>query len=120
MTDVRASLNHIVEAIDRVAEYTKAGFEAFDRSQLVEDPLVRQLEIIGEAARRIRDATGSRPRQPARENRYFSAHPDVPWKEMIDFRRIAGREYERVDTRIVWNVVTELPAIRRRILKIRG
>lgn len=119
MTDIRASLNHIVEAIDRISEYTADGFQAFSKSQLIKDAVVRQLEIIGEASRRIRDATAARTRQPTRENPYFISHPEIPWKQMIDFRQIAMHEYEAVNPEIVWNAVTELPAIRRRILEIR-
>ncbi len=119
MTDVRSSLNHIVEAIDRITEYTARGFEDFARSQMIKDAVVRQMEIIGEAARRIRDETASPGRQPARENPLFVRQADIPWKQMIDFRQIASHEYEAVDSTLVWDAVTELPAIRRRVLAIR-
>lgn len=120
MRDVRPYLNHIIEAIDRIRDYTSEGFPTFAASQKTQDAVIRQMEIIGEAARRVRDATATRVRQSARENPFFLAHPLIPWKAMIDFRQLAQHEYERIDLDLVWQAVMELPAIRRALLAIRN
>lgn len=64
---------------------------------------MRNIEIIGEAARRLTETTRS-------------AHPEIPWKKIVGTRDRVIHGYFRVDLDIVWEVVaTELPALRRQI-----
>jgi uncharacterized protein with HEPN domain len=43
-------------------------------------------------------------------------HPEIPWQDMSDFRNILVHEYFRVDTEIVWNVITkELPDLKNKV-----
>ena len=61
--------------------------------------MIRRLEMIGEAARRISEPTRT-------------AHPEVPWQEMIGLRNILIHEYDDVELLIVWHTVRdELPRI---------
>lgn len=79
-----------------VKEKTKEDF--FNDSQC-QDAVIRRLEIIGEAARRISDKTRSQ-------------FPDMPWKDMIGMRNFMIHEYDDVDLFMVWETVqTDMPLL---------
>lgn len=67
-------------------------WEAFKQSELHQSAVMRPLEIIGEAARRVSEQT--------RE-----AHPEIPWAQMIGLRNRLIHEYFRIDLRTVWETV---------------
>lgn len=72
-----------------------AEFEADDKTV---DAVVRNLQIIGEAAARIPTSVKER-------------HADLPWQEIIGFRNIVVHEYFGVDEAIIWRIVqSELSA----------
>jgi uncharacterized protein with HEPN domain len=80
-----------------------AGFENDDKSI---DAVLRNLEIIGEAARHI-------PRE-VRER-----FPDIPWAEMQTMRNIVIHEYHGVNLRIIWQTVErDLPLLEPQLRKI--
>ncbi|HXV21826.1 MAG TPA: DUF86 domain-containing protein [Desulfuromonadales bacterium] len=86
--------------MDRIAEYTAGmSYEAFLGNRLVIDAVVRNLEVIGEAARHIPDDVQTR-------------FPHVPWVEMKGMRNILIHEYFGVSLEIVWKTVQEnLPPV---------
>jgi uncharacterized protein with HEPN domain len=51
----RVYLAHILECIDRIERYTHGGREAFFREELAQDAVIRTMEIIGEATKRVDD-----------------------------------------------------------------
>jgi len=57
VADDRPYLLHIRDAIDRIRSYTHQGKEAFFTSSLLQDAVIRNLEVIGEAAKRISPST---------------------------------------------------------------
>lgn len=61
-------LTDIVEAIDQILGYTSAGRDAFFSDRMMQDAVVCNLEIIGEAVKGLSETT----RQ---------AHPEIPWVE---------------------------------------
>lgn len=64
-----------------------------------QDSVIRRLEIVGEAARRV-------------STEFCLAHPELPWSEMIGMRNFLAHEYDDVDLDIVWRtVVGELPDV---------
>lgn len=72
---------------------------------MIQDAVVRNLEIIGEAAK----AVSPRLRQEL---------PGVPWREMARFRDLAIHHYGQIPSEEVWEIVVrDLPAIRREIAK---
>lgn len=74
-----------VEGLDR---------ESFMREPQVQDAVIRRLEIIGEAARRVSDET--------RMNL-----PGLPWREMIGMRNRLIHQYDFVSLAIVWEVTQD-------------
>ena len=75
---------HILEALERIAQYT-AGMdeEGFLQNRLVQDAVIRNIEIIGEAARNIERAS------PA----FIAEHPSIPWSTMIAMRNRVSHGY---------------------------
>ena len=85
-------LGDIPDAIDRILTYTAAGREAFFTDPMVQDAVVRNIEIIGEAARAITEAT-------------CAAHSEIPWRKIVGTRDRVIHGYFRVDLDIVWEIV---------------
>ena len=93
--DLRLFLTDILEAIDKVERYTASlSFEAFEGNDMAVDAVVRNLEIIGEAARQI---------SPNVRERYAG----IDWVAVVGFRNIVIHEYFDVDVDIVWTIATQ-------------
>lgn len=73
--DVRVYLAHILECIDKIERVTTDGRDRFLGDAMVQDAVIRNLEIIGEAAKRVDDA-------------YRADHPEVPWRELASLRDV--------------------------------
>jgi len=83
-------------AIDYIGDKTR---EEFFGDLQCQDAVIRRLEIIGEAARRISEETQA-------------AYPDLPWSDMVGMRNIMIHEYDDVDLVIVWETVNnDLPPL---------
>lgn len=100
MKDPRVYLAHILECVEYIGQYTRDGREAFLANRMMQDAVIRNLEVIGEAAKRVGDD-------------FKSAHPGIPWRSMAGLRDVLIHDYEGVDQKQVWQVVEkELPALR--------
>ena len=94
-----AYLRHIADAITDVGKYTAGGKREFFSTKMIQDAVIRNLEIIGEAVKNISPAT--------REQ-----HPDIPWKQMAGLRDILIHQYFGVDLDTIWLVVeNRLPVL---------
>ena len=73
--------------------------EQYKADVFLRSAVERQVEIIGEAARRISDP-------------FRAAHPHVPWRPIIAQRHILAHEYGEIDDPLVWRVATvHVPAL---------
>lgn len=105
---VHEYLEHIAQAIQRATRYTEPldNAEALRRNEQIQDAVVRNLEIIGEAAGRIQTAA------PA----FVANHPELPWAEMRGLRNKMIHEYFDVDWHIVWGTIkADLPQLKAQI-----
>ena len=90
-------LEHISLAIQRAAEYVErlGTVDAFRQSQRDQDAVIRNIEIIGEAARQIQQQAPD----------FVASHPELPWLDMRDMRNRMIHAYFDVNITIVWNTV---------------
>ncbi len=89
-------LDSALMAVKYVADL---DFEEFAADGMCQDAVIRRLEIIGEAARRISDETKEK-------------YKHLPWREMQSMRNLLIHEYDEVDVREVWNTIkTNLPPL---------
>lgn len=99
MIDDRIYLQHVRDAITDIMTYAKAGEDAFLADTMRQDAILRKLEVIGEAVKRI--STGTR-----------DLRPDVSWKLVAGMRDRLIHHYFGVDLDLVWNAVRrEVPVL---------
>ncbi len=94
-------LAHILEAIERIERHTKDVDElGFLNSELIQDAVIRNIEIMGEAANKLQRADAA----------FAAANAAIPWQAMYTMRNRLSHGYEKVDLEIVWKTVCkELP-----------
>jgi len=94
----RDYLSDLLEAMQRIVEYTSAVTRAgFLREAKTQDAVVRNLEVIGEAAKHL-------------SPEIRDAHPGVPWRKMAGMRDRLIHGYFGVSFDIVWTVARkEIP-----------
>jgi uncharacterized protein with HEPN domain len=101
-------LDDIILAIDRIFEYMQGyDFISFKRDYKTVDAVIRNFEIIGEAAKNV----------PAEIREQYS---DVPWNEMYSLRNRISHAYFGIDYEIIWDIIVNyLPFNREQIVKIK-
>jgi len=101
--DPRVYLAHILECLQKIERFTVEGKARFLQDPMVHDAVLRNFEVIGEAAKRLEDT-------------YRSAHPEIPWRTLAGLRDVLIHHDEGVDLVRVWPIVEqELPGFRRAI-----
>lgn len=100
---IKDYLQHILTAMERIERYTNGLDEsAFLGSHLVQDAVIRNIEIIGEAANSIQRFA------PA----FAAQHDDIPWLVMYTMRNRLAHGYDEVDLEIVWRTIRrDLPGL---------
>ncbi len=101
-------LEHVAEAIERATGYLQPlrDLEAPQRNQQVQDAVVRNIEIIGEAVNKIHNLAPE----------FINRHPELPWARMRGTRNVVIHEYFFVDLKIVWTTVKDdLPRLKQQI-----
>jgi len=100
-------LNHLLEAIERIDRYTADMDEpAFLRSELVQDAVIRNIEILGEASNNVQRVAPE----------FVARHGDIPWQVMYTMRNRVAHAYHKVDLEIVWKTIrNDLPALHRQV-----
>ena len=84
-------LIHIIEATGKIERYLEGFSEKdFYQNEMRLDAVVRELEIIGEAANNISED-------------YKKQHPEIPWRKMIGMRNRLMHEYFGINKKIVWD-----------------
>lgn len=102
-------LSDIKESIDKIEEYVqKMSFNDFEKDSKTVDAVVRNIEIIGEAAKNI-------------PSEIRLKHVEIPWKEIVGSRSKAIHEYFGIDLEILWKTVIEdIPRLKKQIKKIKS
>src|SRR3989339_2002190 len=88
-------LQDIAKAISKIEEYTvNIDFDKFLKEDMRQDAVIRQLEVIGEAANRI-------------SKDFLTTNPDFPLKEAIRMRNFLIHGYDEVNIKVVWKTIQE-------------
>lgn len=105
-------LSHIIEAIERIQLYTADLDEVgFFKSQLVQDAVIRNFEVVGEASRNIERA----------HPEWAAAHPELPLAVAYDMRNTLAHGYFKVDLEIVWRTIqNDLPQLHQLVSKLQN
>lgn len=103
-------LGHILQAIGRIDLYTSSMNPAtFMGNTMVQDAVLRNIEIIGEAARNVeRHHPG-----------IASEHPDIPWEDIYLMRNRVSHGYFSVDLDLVWKTVRgDIPVLKGQVMEL--
>ena len=104
--DPRVYLAQMFERAQLILDFTKGGKETFLSRRLIQDAVLRNFEVIGEAAKRV-------------PPEYRQKHPEIPWRMMTAFRDVLIHNYEGVDLERVWEIINnELPQVKAAISAI--
>jgi len=100
-------LEHIVEAISKIESFVSGltKFD-FDRNVLIQDAVIRNFEIIGEATKKI-------------SKEFSQRHSEIPWQDMVGMRDKLIHNYLDVDLDVIWKTIEiDLPLLKEVLSKI--
>ena len=100
MKDDRIYIDHILECIEWITRYTKAGREAFFSDRKTQSATLRELQTLAESAQRVSDMLKE-------------AHPEVPWESISGFRNVLVHDYLGIRLDRIWEIIErDLPVFR--------
>lgn len=101
-------LAHMRDCLDRIDEFTAGDRARFMGSRLVQDAVVRNLQMLTESSQRLSDKAKA-------------LAASVPWRELAGFRNVLVHGYLGLDLEVVWSVVErELPPLRVALERLAG
>jgi uncharacterized protein with HEPN domain len=102
--DYKVYLDDIIQAVAKIEQYTSALTQAnFSKDEKTLDAVVRNLEIIGEAVKKLPEIIRSK-------------HPNVDWKKIAGLRDILIHEYYGIDVEIIWDIIkNKLPVLAKQV-----
>ncbi|HNS19991.1 MAG TPA: DUF86 domain-containing protein [Sedimentisphaerales bacterium] len=102
-------LNDILEAIEKTSRYVGGmSFDSFIHDEKTVDAVVRNIEIIGEAANRLPDE-------------FKESHSDIEWYKVVGLRNRVVHEYFGIDLDIIWQILhRDLPGLQAHIKRVRS
>ena len=100
-------IEDIVTCIKKMERYTSnISFEEFCGNDMAVDAVIRNLEIIGEAIKKIPEEIKKK-------------HANVEWKEAAGFRNVLIHDYFGIDVEAVWDTIrNNIPSFKRQIVKV--
>lgn len=100
-------LRHILDASNKIEEYlTNINQRSFYRNNLIQDGVIRQIEIIGEATRRV-------------SKELQDSYPNIPWQDISGMRNKLIHDYFGIDLMAVWlTAAKDVPTLKKEVQKI--
>ena len=93
----------INQALDRIFTYTHEGKGSFLKNVQIQDAVLRNFQVMGEAARRVSDTTQKK-------------YSEVPWSDLIGFRNVVIHDYGELDLERLWDTIEkEVSALQKQI-----
>jgi len=100
-------IEHMLECIEKVHCYTEGSKEKFFDSPLIQDAVVRNLQVLAESSQRISDDLKC-------------IHTEVAWRDIAGFRNILVHDYLGIDCDTIWSVVEQdIPSLYQSLKKMR-
>lgn len=102
--DDKVYLQHVLDAILAIERFTGGvTYEQFVRNEMMQQAVVRELEIVGEAGRNLSEE-------------FRTQHPEIPWREIIGMRNRIIHAYFDLDLGAVWDAVQlDVPTLKLQI-----
>lgn len=102
MKDDLVYIEHIQESISCILKYGKGlSFQEFEDSDLIQDAVIRNFEIIGKATKNI-------------SSKLVLSYPEIPWKEMAGMRDKLIHDYMGIELSVIWKTLLEdIPELER-------
>lgn len=109
MKDDKLYLIHIDECIERIESYVKGiNKEVFMNSTLIQDAVVRNLQVMSESTQRLSD-------------NLKDSQPEIDWLKISGFRNVLVHDYLGVDVERIWTIIEkELPSLKIAIQEMLG
>ncbi|MBF0343481.1 MAG: DUF86 domain-containing protein [Nitrospirae bacterium] len=100
-------LRHILDAITQIKAYVRGiDYETFKFNRMVQDAVIRQFEIVGEASKNI-------------TLEFKISYPDIAWKDLVGMRNKLIHHYFGVDIDVIWkSVKQDIPFLESKIKEI--
>jgi uncharacterized protein with HEPN domain len=96
-------LRHILDAIEKIESYSSVGYNTFASHSHWQDAVIRQLEIVGEATKRLSQDLRSQ-------------NHEVPWRRIAGLRDVLIHNYMGVDLDAVWEITRkDLPVLKKQV-----
>ncbi len=103
MKDDSVYLKHVADSLARIRNYTSRGRDVFFADPMSQDAVIRNLEIIGEAVKRLSADTCAKA-------------PNIPWKQIAGMRDVLIHNYFGVQLERVWQVVErDIPVLEKAV-----
>ena len=101
MKDDRMYIGHIRDSIERIFGYVEGvDYDTFACNGMIIDAVVRNLEIIGEAANHL-------------SGKFCQNHDQIKWRNIIDMRNLLIHNYAGVNIKVVWDTCSiDLPELK--------
>jgi uncharacterized protein with HEPN domain len=99
------ALSDILGVLDRALGFPITNLQTLEETDYLQDALVRCLEVIGEATKRL-------------SQDFRDRHPEVPWRAMAGMRDLLIHAYDRVDLEEVWEAYRQFHGLREQIAAI--
>lgn len=107
MKDDLAYIEHILLSIAKIKEYTNnLSRSDFENNEMIQDAVIRNIEIIGEATKKISE-------------NLKSSYLEIPWREMVGMRDKLIHDYMGIDLEVVWKTIeVDIPELYALVKKI--
>ena len=100
-------LEHILDCIHKIERFCKDGEARFFESDLIQDAVLRNLQVLGESTKRLSEGLRAE-------------HPTIDWRGVAGFRNILVHDYFGVNLDRVWQIITlDLPILKTHVEEIR-
>ena len=105
--DQSIHIHDMVASIDLIQNNIKqCSYDKFLKDITLQDAIIRRLQIIAEAARRI-------------DNAFKALHEEIPWQKINGLRNAIVHDYDDVDLESIWDTIThDLPTLKESLMRL--